>query len=76
VPVVIGINGSESKADLVRHISVSRARVTQILKRLANRQDTTRYDYVRLIIYNLLFQKTRLKLSVRSEAIESEYCLK
>ena len=32
---LIGINGIESRADLARYLGISRARVTQVLKRLA-----------------------------------------
>ena len=32
---LIGTNGIETRADLARHLGISRARVTQVLKRLA-----------------------------------------
>jgi hypothetical protein len=35
---LIGTNGIESKADLARYLGVSRARVTQVLKRMTRQQ--------------------------------------
>jgi hypothetical protein len=39
--VLLGTNGIETKADLARYLSVSRARVTRVLKRLINHQHRT-----------------------------------
>jgi len=38
---LIGTNGIESKADLARYLSVSRARVTQVLNRLVDHHPHT-----------------------------------